>query len=142
MSSAISISDHGPEVAIEQYIGFRRGKERLQKNEDILKKDLMNFLADIKEKDDRGSSFYKLEDPIDDVVGIKRERRVSQNLDEEAALELVAKYGLESSCLETITVLNEDGLLAANFAGVVPDNEIQALYSERESFAFIVLKES
>lgn len=141
MSVAISVSDHGPEIAIEQYLQFRRGRERFQKNEDILKKDLMLFLTANGEQDGRGGAVFMLEDPIDEVAGIKRERRVSQILDEEAALELVTKYKLEDSCLETITVLNEDGLLAANFAGVVPDEEIKALYTQKETFAFVLVKE-
>lgn len=141
MSVAISVSDHGPDIAIEQYLQFRRGRERFQKNEDILKKDLMLFLAANGEQDGKGGAVYTMEDPIDEVAGIKRERRVSQILDEEAAMELVLKYGLESSCLETITVLNEDGLLAANFAGVVPDEEIKALYTQKETFAFVLIKE-
>lgn len=141
MSVAISVSDHGPDIAIEQYLQFRRGRERFQKNEDILKKDLMLFLTANGEQDGKGGSVYTMEDPIDEVAGIKRERRVSQILDEEAAMELVLKYGLESSCLETITVLNEDGLLAANFAGVVPDEEIKALYTQKETFAFVLVKE-
>lgn len=141
MSVAISVSDHGPDIAIEQYLQFRRGRERFQKNEDILKKDLMLFLTANGEQDGKGGAVYTMEDPIDEVTGIKRERRVSQILDEEAAMELVLKYGLESSCLETITVLNEDGLLAANFAGVVPDEEIKALYTQKETFAFVLIKE-
>lgn len=141
MSVAISVSDHGPDLAVEQYLQFRRGRERFQKNEDLLKKDLMLFLAANGDQDGKGGATYRMEDPIDEVVGIKRERRVTQMIDEDAAMALVTKYGLEDSCLETVTVLNEDGLLAANFAGVVPDEEIKALYSEKETFAFVLIKE-
>jgi hypothetical protein len=140
MSFAISVSDHGPEEALQQYLQFRRAKEKFDKNAELLKKDLMSFLEHNGEKDDRKSSFYWLEEPNEDVQGIKRECRVSQSLDQEAALELIHKYGLEDECLETITVINEDGLLAANFAGVIPDDEVKALYQEKESFAFILLK--
>jgi hypothetical protein len=140
MSFAISVSDHGPEEAIHQYLQFRRAKEKFDKNSEILKKDLLSFLERKGEKDDRGSSYYWLEEPDDEVQGIKRECRTSQAFDEEAALELIKKYGLENECLETITVINEDGLLAANFAGLIPDAEVKALYTEKESFAFILLK--
>jgi hypothetical protein len=132
-----------PEIEdyIHHYLQFRHGRERLQKNEDTAKKHLMTYLAEQGEVDDRGSSYFELEEPIDNVTGVKRERRVSQILDEDVAMEIVAKYGLEDSCLETITVLNEDGLLAANFAGVIPDEEVKRLYSEKETFAFILMKE-
>ena len=140
MSFAISVSDHGPEEAINQYLQFRRAKERFDKNSEILKKDLMSYLDREGEQDGRGNCYYWLEEPNEDVHGIKRERRISQSLDEEAALELIKKYGLEDECLETITVINEDGLLAANFAGLIPDNEVKSLYTEKQSFAFVLLK--
>ena len=54
---------------------------------------------------------------------------------------VVKKYGLEEKCLETIVVLNEDGLLAANFDGTIPDEEMKALYSEKETFALVLVKE-
>jgi len=124
-----------------QYLQFRKGREGLQKNEDVIKKSIMESLTNEGSPDDKGNRFYYFPESLDDVQGVKRERRISQVMDEDAALELVAKYGLESSCLETITVLNEDGLLAANFEGKIPDSEMSALYTERESFAFILVKD-
>jgi hypothetical protein len=126
---------------IKQYLQFRKGREGLQKNEDHVKKSLMESLTYEVEADEKGNSFIYLPEPMDGVEAVKRERRVSQILDEDAALELIKKYGLEEDCLETITVLNEDGLLAANFAGVIADDEIAALYSEKETYAFILVKE-
>ncbi len=38
-------------------------------------------------------------------------------------------------------VLNEDGLLAANFDGTIPDEEMKALYTEKETFALVLLKD-
>lgn len=126
---------------IKQYLQFRKGREGLQKNEDHVKKSLMEVLTYEVEPDDKGNSFIHLPEPMDGVEAVKRERRVSQVLDEDAALSLITKYNLEESCLETVTVLNEDGLLAANFAGVIPDHEIADLYSEKETYAFILIKE-
>lgn len=126
---------------IKQYLQFRKGREGLQKNEDFVKKSLMEVLTYEAESDEKGNSFIYLPEPMDGVEAVKRERRVSQVLDEDAALALVTKYGLEESCLETVTVLNEDGLLAANFAGIIPDDEIADLYSEKETYAFILVKE-
>jgi hypothetical protein len=129
------------EDAIYQYLHFRRGRERFQKNEDGLKKNLLTYLSDHGEKDDRGSTVYRIGEPADDVTGVKRERRVSQVMDEEYALELIKKHNLEDVCLETITVINEDGILAANFSGILSDVEISRLYSEKETYAFVLLKD-
>lgn len=126
---------------INQYLQFRKGREGLQKNEDIIKKSLMELLADEVDPDEKGNRVFDLPEPIDGIKGVKRERRVSQIMDENYALELIKKYGLEATCLQTITVINEDGILAANFAGDIPDDDISALYSEKESFAFVLVKD-
>lgn len=125
---------------VPTYLKVRRNRELFAKEEDGLKKEVMEGLAEV-EPDENGHRFYTLPAPINGIAGVKRERRVSQPLDEEAALTLVKKYGLEQSCLEVITVLNEDGLLAANFDGVIPDDEFKAVYSESESFALVMVKE-
>ena len=126
-------------IALE-YLQFRRGRESLQRSEDDLKKDVMAGLSTEK-PDEKGNRFLYFNEPNQGVEGIKRERRVSQILDEDAAMVVVKKYGLEEKCLETIVVLNEDGLLAANFDGTIPDEEMKALYSEKETFALVLVKE-
>lgn len=126
-----------------QYLRFRKGREAMQKNEDSLKKTVMNILDESGESDEKGNKFFHFPDPIDGVSGVKRERRVSQTIDEDFAMELIEKYQLADkyNCLETVVVLNEDGLLAANFDGIIPDSEMAKLYSEKESFAFVLIKE-
>lgn len=123
-----------------EYLSYRRSRETLQKKEDGLKKDLLTSIAEVGEPDDKGSRYFHFLDPDGDVSAIKRERRVSQMLQEDEAMALVEKYGLQSSCLETITVLREDGLLAANFDGVIPDEEMKSLYVDKETFALILVK--
>lgn len=124
-----------------QYLSYRHGRESLQKQEDTVKKDLMAGLAEHGQPDDHGHRFYYFPSGIGEVQGVKRERRVSQVMDEDVAMNLVEKYGLQDSCLETITVLNEEGLLAANFKGTISDEEMQEVYSQKETFALILVKE-
>lgn len=124
-----------------QYLNYRFGREGIQKQEDIAKKEIMAGLAEYGDPDDNGSRFYYFPSKIKDVAGLKRERRVSQVMDEDAAMNLIEKYGLQESCLETITVLNEEGLLAANFSGKISDEEMQEVYSQKETFALILVKE-
>ena len=101
----------------------------------------MTVLEESGEADDKGNRFYHFPEPVDGVQGVKRERRLSQSLDEDAAMELIEKHNLQNSCLENIVVLNEDGLLAANFDGIISDKEMASLYDEKESFAFILVKD-
>lgn len=128
------------EMTARQYLQFRKGREQLQKNEDTLKKALLETLSE-EETDSSGHSYLRFPEPVDGVEGFKRERRVSQIMDEDLAMKMITAYGLEDTCLETVQIINEDGLLAANFSGIIPDEAMQDLYIETESYAFVLLKE-
>lgn len=124
-----------------EYVQFRLRREELAKVESERKSELMDYLSNLAPTDDKGNVVTSLTAPIGDVAGFKRERRVSNVLNEEAAAALIEKYGLEEECYETITVLNEDALLGANFAGKISDEEIASLYTEKETFALILVKQ-
>lgn len=132
-------TSNDPMDLARQYLRFRAGREQLQKNEDVLKKALMEMLST--QEDDQGHGYFRFSESLDGIEGFKRERRVSQILDEDLAMKMILTYGLEDTCLETITVINEDGLLAANFSGVIPDEAMQDLYIEKVSHAFVMMKE-
>ena len=98
--------------------------------------------------DDRGSSFLDIDgavvDPRNDepILSIKRECRVGQALDEEVAEEVLKSLGLYEKCLTTITVLDEDAILALNFSGDLSDEELQSIYTTSEpTFALRIYRE-
>lgn len=124
-----------------EYIQFRSNREELTKAENQRKASLMDILSECEPTDEKGNVVVSMSAKVGDVTGFKRERRVSNVLDQDAAAALVEKYGLEDDCYETITVLNEDALLGANFAGKISDEEIASLYTQKETFAFIMVKD-
>jgi hypothetical protein len=129
---------------IMEHLTFRKARENFAKREDATKKSLMEWLANEGEADEKGNRFFYI--PEDDgneipIKAIKRERRVSQILDTDAAMALVKEKGLEAECIEMVPVLNEDALLAAAFGDKITDDEMKALYEDKESFAFILVKE-
>jgi hypothetical protein len=70
------------------------------------------------------------------VVGCERRERTSTSLNEEKAMALIAKKGLGEECLETVTVVSEDAILAANYRGAITDKELAGLYDENTTYAF------
>lgn len=128
------------DVDVREYLVVREQREKLAKDENKRKAGLMEALSALP-TDDRGHVIHELPAPVGPVTGVQRQRRVSVSMDEDAAMALVHKYGLQDRCLETVQVLNEDALLAANFEGLIPDADIKALYSESESFALVLIKE-
>lgn len=128
---------------VKQYLSNRLLRERAQKVEDDLKKQLMVYLAEAGEMQEGGHRALQLDEPLEfgtkTIVGIKRQRRASTSLNSDKAMRYLEKKGLLSECTSTITVLNEDALLAANFDGRIPDKDLKSLYDESETFAFTLL---
>ena len=125
-------------------MSYRKLREDIQKQEDTVKKALMSELADHGEPDDKGNRFFNFQPgQVPGLEAIKRERRVSQIMDPDAAMKLIEKLELQETCLETITevVINEEALLAANFAGTLSDEDLATIYTSKESFAFVQVKE-
>jgi hypothetical protein len=94
--------------------------------------------------DEKGHSWIMFEDdPIPDpggkgdIIGIKRERRAPKTLDPDRAAALLHRKKLWDRCTETITVINEDAILAAAFDKTITEEELQSIYDVKESFAFL-----
>lgn len=115
---------------------------------DVLKGELMTFLAGYGEPDDKGHRVFEFQNPIviggQSMKGIKRERRVSVGLDEEKAAEIITEKGddvVRRVYKEVVeTVLDQEEIYVLHQEGVISEEEIDAMFVERESFAFIPVK--
>jgi hypothetical protein len=69
---------------------------------------------------------------------VKRERRVSVGLDEEATETLLHTKGLKDRVFKevTTTVLDQDELYVLQQEGLITEEELDALFTENVSFAF------
>jgi hypothetical protein len=69
---------------------------------------------------------------------IKREKRTSIGLDEDAVDTLVNATGIRDRVFKevTTTVLDQDELYVLNQEGVISDEELDALFTEKISYAF------
>jgi hypothetical protein len=135
-------------TVLSEYLLNRSLSERGSYHEGALKKQMMETLAEAGELQEGGHRTLHVDDPLifqsyktgkpvaKTIVGIERKRRASQSLDENKTLEMLKAKGLMDECTEVVLVVNEDAILAANFQGKITDDELAALYSESESFAF------
>jgi hypothetical protein len=88
--------------ATNHWRGLRALREETQKKEDAAKKVLMEDLDTFGDEDSKGHKILNFHpDEVPGLRGIKRERRVSQILDSDAAMALITSKGLESQCLTT-----------------------------------------
>ena len=146
----------GAELAavVEEYLQNRSMRERSEYHEGTLKKDLLTLLDTAGDPVEPHKKVLELDAPLPyvqyksgkpvpkKVVGIERRERVSNRLDEDKVLKLLEKKGLTQECTQTITVVDEDALVAANYAGKITDKELAALYEEHITPAFYLTEDS
>lgn len=123
-----------------EYIGLKSQVDQFSKRTDELKKMLSAIVETDGYTDDKGSEYVDFKEPIDGFVGLKRERRVYQSLDEDKALNVLAKKKLTSLCTRTITVVDEDAVRAAFFDGKLTQDDIDAMFTTRINYAFVPRK--
>lgn len=140
--------------AVEEYLQNRSMRERSEYHEGRLKKDLMGILEAVGEQVEKHKQTLDLDAPLPytqykagkavpkKITGIERRERVSNRLDEDRALKLLARKGLTEECTQTIVAVDEDAILAANYAGKITDKELAALYEESSTFAFYLTEDS
>lgn len=140
-------------VHVEEYLQNRSMRERSEWYEGTIKKDLLTLLETAGEQVDPHKQVLELEAPLPyvqykngnavskKVIGIERRERVANRIDEDKALALLAKKKLTEECTTTITVLDEDALVAANFAGKITDKELADLYTTSITPAFYLTEE-
>lgn len=116
----------------QEYKDAKAFAEKAQERADSLKKMLTDAVEAAGTPDERGNLWLDA-GPYE----LKRERRVSKNLDQKAALEWLEDMPtLSDSCIDYLPQVNEDRLLAV--AWEIPDlaDPIGALYRERVTWAF------
>ena len=131
----------------------RSVRERAQREEGRTKKQMMEFLA-------AGDGESLMGDPIEwvhydskgkrktrQIIGARRVERNSSSLDEDRALEFLRELdrdgklggrGIEE-CVKTITVVDEDALVALAFEERITDKQLADLYDDRTTYAFTLV---
>ena len=140
-------------TVLDEYLTHRSLGERASFHESKLKKEMMEALEQGGELQEGGHRTLSIDTPLvfhsyktgkpvaKTIVGVERKRRASQSLDEGKTLELLKAKGLMDECTEVVLVVNEDAILAANFQGKITDEELAALYTENETFAFYLTEQ-
>jgi len=123
-----------------EWVGIKTQRETFEKRESELKKMLSAIVETDGYTDDKGSEYVDFKEPIDGYAGMKRERRVRQEMVEEKALEVLAKKKLTNTCTRTIVVVDEDAVQAAFYDGKLTQDDIDAMFVTRISYAFIPRK--
>jgi hypothetical protein len=98
---------------------------------------LVAMLEEI-EPDSDGHRTLVLDEPIQGYGSIIYQRRVSVAPDVDRIMELLEELDLIDQCTEIKRVPDEDAIMAAVYAGKLPEERLKEMYPQKETFAVVV----
>lgn len=118
---------------------------QLKTQRESLRKRLMPILKSF-DPDEDGHFFYEFPEPINldgiEYSGLLAQRRVSEFVNDETAMEVIKANGLEDKCLKSymVTEIDYDAVYAANQEGLISDEDIDSIIEQSENYALVKVK--
>ena len=111
-----------------------------KKEMDKYRPSLMEALDELGDEDENGHRFLDLPVQVGKWVGLQRQRRVTDTVDEQAALELLKEKGLEDRCVKMVPQIDQDAIYAALYEGLLSEDDIYAMFPPRVTYALVAVK--
>lgn len=124
-----------------EFVHYKSRIEILTKEQNVIKEELNEFVIENGVEDDRGHINFELPEEVDGFRRLQRQRKVSLGLDMDAAILILTKKGLADRCIKSIPTVAEDEVMAALYEGKLTEQDIDAMFPKRISWAFIPKKD-
>lgn len=120
---------------VQQYLALKEEIDFLSKRQSEIKARLMETVDAEGEVDGKGHKVFEVGD-----VKLVKQRKVSKSLDMETAQSILITHNLTEKCVEMVPRLNEDAIMAAFYQELLTEEEIDAMFPSKVSYAFLVNK--
>lgn len=125
---------------VKQYVSLKDEVTSLESRINVLKKRLFTYAEDLGDTNEKGSLVLPLQDEESGIKAVVKQRRVSKVFDEDTANNLLQERGLFESCTKTVTVLDQDAVMAAYYDGKLTDDDIDTMFPEKVTWALVLEK--
>jgi len=125
---------------VQQYVVLKDEVTNLETRVGQIKKRIINTIEELGEANDKGSLVLPLNDEKSGTTNVVKQRRVSKVFDEDTANQILKDKNLFDDCTQTITVLDQDAVMSAYYNGLLTDEDIEAMFPEKVSWALILEK--
>jgi len=105
-----------------------------------VKSSLIEIIERLGYTDDRGHQWFDFDDEIDGYYSIQRQKRISKTLDQDIAESILSERGLYDACIKMTPVLDEDAIMACLYEGTLSDEDIDAMFPAKITYAFVPSK--
>lgn len=123
----------------KEYVHLKKNIDDLTARQNVIKKELSEFVDNNGLEDDKGHKWYDMPE-YGGYVGMQRQRRVSQALDEGAAHDLLRDKDLSARCYELRPVLDEEAVMECLSEGLLNEDDVDTMFPKKVTSAFILVK--
>jgi hypothetical protein len=125
---------------VREYLTYKKRIDQLTKDQSVVKNELMSVVEEQGIEDDKGHLWLELPEEVDGYVSLQRQRRVSQKLDMDTAVALLAAKGLADRCIKPMPTIDEDEVMAALYEGLLTEDDIDKMFPKTITWAFVPSK--
>ena len=126
---------------VRQYAAIKAQLSEIQDREKTLKAELREAVMQQGEQDAKGSLVLDISDEVSGVSKMVQQRRVSKVFNPDKAESLLIEKALLERCTTMVPVLDEQEILAARYEDLLTDEDIDSMFPEKESFAFLFVQD-
>ena len=135
-----TVSNNPIILKVREYLTYKKRIDDMTKSQSAIKNELMEVVEEHGVEDDKGHVWFELPEEVDGYVSLQRQRRVSQKLDMDAAVAILATKGLADRCIKTIPTVDEDEVMACLYEGKLSEKDIDEMFPKTITGAFVPSK--
>lgn len=121
---------------VRQFKALKDNLDLITKRQSDIKKRLTDNIDQFGSEDEKGHIVLSL----DDDNQIMKQKRVTKNLDIQAAEIILTKKGIRETCIKMVPTLDEAAIMAAFYNGHISEEDIDTMFPAKVTYAFIVGK--
>lgn len=125
---------------VREYIRIKSSMELLESRQKELREKLFSQIDTDGYEDDKGNLQLELDEPIDEVIRLEKQRRTTRKIDEFKAEEVITAKQLEDTVYKTVRVVDEDALMAAYYEGKISEEELEEMFPAKVTWALMTKK--
>lgn len=125
---------------ISEYVKLKATVDHMEKRAAELKAVLFAELDSEGYEDDKGNILIDLDNEVDGVIRLEKQRRTKRALNEAKAEEILEELGLTDEVYEMKPVLNEDALMAAFYEEKLTAEQLEEIYPLQVVWALRTVK--
>ena len=123
---------------LRQFLALKAEAELITNRVNDLKKILIEEVEHYGEEGMNGHISLNIDDEIKGSLTLTKQRKVSNPLDIEVAEKLLEERGIKDECIKMVPVLDDAAIMAAHYTGKLSEQDIDAMFPAKVSWAFIV----